>query len=605
MFIVLDNAESILDAPGADGAKIYTVVEELSRFSNIGLCITSRVTTIPSDCKRLDVPTLSMDASRRTFYRIYDNSEQPNAIDNILRQLDFHPLSVTLLATVAHRNNWNQSRLAREWEQQQTGVLKTEHNNNLAATIELSLASPTFRELGPTARELLGVIAFFPQGIDEGNFDWLFPTIPDRRKIVDRFCILSLTSRTNGFITMLAPIRDHLSPRDPRTSPLLCATKDCYSSRLRLLGDLEPDQPGFGESRWIRSEDVNVEHLLNIFASLETDSNDIWDTCADFITHLDWHKPRFTVLKPKMEALSDEHRSKPRCLLQLSELFSSLGNYVEEERLLIHALELERGQGNDSRVAHTLRHLVRANRMLGLYEEGIQRSREALEVYERLGDVEGPAKCWNYLGWLLFSNQQLDAAEEAASHALKIFLDRGRDYWVCDSHRLLGGIYQSKGETGKAIYHSEAALKIASPFDWHDQLFWIHYSLAGQFLRLNELDDAHHHIEQSKPHAVDDAYCLGRAIDQQARIWFRQDRLAKAKAEALRALETFEKLGATTDLERCQDLLRKIGPATKRLGDSDPSGECFGRDAASYAYQSSSLACGTPSCTSSGQASPS
>ena len=268
MFIVLDNAESILDTPGAEGGKIYTVVEELSRFSNIGLCITSRVTTIPSDCKRLDVPTLSMDASRRAFYRIYDNSEQPGVIDDILRQLDFHPLSVTLLATVAHRNNWNQSRLAREWERRQTGVLKTEHNNSLAATIELSLASPMFRELGPTARELLGVIAFFPQGIDEGNLDWLFPTIPDISDIIDRFRILSLTSQSNGFITMLAPIRDHLSPRDPRTSPLLCATKDRYSSRLRLLGDLEPDQPGFKESQWIRSEDVNVEHLAQLLRVL-------------------------------------------------------------------------------------------------------------------------------------------------------------------------------------------------------------------------------------------------------------------------------------------------------------------------------------------------
>ena len=589
IFIVLDNAESILNTPGADGAKIYMVVEELSRFSNIGLCITSRVTTIPSDCKRLDVPTLSMDASRRAFYRIYDNSEQPNVIDNILKQLDFHPLSVTLLATVAHRNNWNQSRLAREWGRRQTRVLKAEHNNSLAATIELSLSSPMFKELGPTARELLGVIAFYPQGIDEGNLDWLFPTTPDVRDIIDRFCTLSLTSQSNGFITMLAPIRDHLGPRDPTTSPLLCTTKDCYSSRLRLLGDLEPDQPGFGESGWIRSEDVNIEHLLNVFTSLNTVSDDIWDTCADFIRHLFWHKPRLTVLGPKLGGLPDDHRSKPQCLLQLSSLFDSLGNAAEEKRLLTQILELERGLGNDDRVAHALRQLIYANRMLGLYEEGIQRSREALEIYERLGDAEGQAKSWRYLGWVLLDNRQLDAAEDAASHALKLSLDQGREYWVCNSHRLLNEIYQSKGDRRKAIHHSEAALEIASPFDWHYQLFWIHYSLASLFYSGNEFDDSQSHIERAKAHTDNDTYNLGRAMILQAQVRYQRGRLEEAKAEVLCALETFEKHGATREQGQCRDLLREIELTP------DPRGECFGRDTAFYAYYPSSLACGTPS----------
>ena len=580
LFIVLDNAESILDIPGAEGGKIHAVVEELSRFSNIGLCITSRVTTIPADCRRLNVPTLSMDASRSAFYRIYDDREQPNVIDHMLKQLDFHPLSVILLATVAHRNNWNQSRLAMEWERRQTGVLKTGYNNSLAATIELSLASPMFKELGPTARELLGVIAFFPQGIDEDNLDWLFPTISDIRDIVDRFCILSLTTRSNGFITMLAPLRDHLGPRDPRTSPLLCTTKDHYSSRLRLLGDLEPDQPGFEESHWITSEDVNVEHLLNFFTFFDADSDNIWDTGADFITHLEWHKPRFTILGPKIEGLPDDHHSKPRCLFRLSSLFYSLGNFVEEKRLLTHTLELEKGRGDEDQVARTLTDLILANRMLGLYEEGRQRSREALEIYERLGDAEGQGKCWNFLGWLLRDDKRLGAAEEAASRALKIFLDRGREFWVCDSHRLLGGIYGFKGETEKAIHHSEAALEIASPFDWHFQLFWTHFSLAGQFYRMNEFDKAHAHIEQAKPHAVHDAYKLGRAMEQQACIWYSQGRLEEAEAGVLRALEAFGKLGATGNIGRCRDLLRMI---EKRSGDSDPSGECSGRGITSYA----------------------
>jgi len=563
IFIVLDNAESILDPQGTNAQEIYAVVEELSQFNNICLCITSRIATVPRYCKRPVIPTLSMEAACDIFYGIYDDNGRSDIISDLLQRLDFHALSITLLATTASHNMWDYDRLAREWDTRRTQVLRTDYNESLAATIELSLASPMFCELGPDARDLLGVIAFFPQGVDENNLDWLFPSISDRRNIFDKICILSLTYRRNGFITMLAPLRDYLGPKDPGSFPLLRATKKRYFSRLSV--DVMPGKPGFEETRWIKSEDVNVEYLLDIFTSIDANSDDAWDACANFVDHIAWHKPRLTVLGPKIEGLADDHPCKSQCLYRLAQLFTPIGNHAERKRLLTHALKLERERGNDRRVALMLGRLSDANRVLG-FRKGIKQVEEALEIFERLGDTVEQAWCLNSFAWLLYEDEQFDAAEEAASCAIDLLPEKGEQYLVCGSHHVLGNIYRSKGEREKAIYHFEAVLGIASSFDWHDHLFWVHYSLANLFFDEDGFDDTHAHVERAKLHAVDNAFFLGRAMDLQARFWYKQHRFEEAKSEVLRAAVAYEKAGAAMDLEYCRRFLQDI---QKELNSSD------------------------------------
>ena len=556
MLIVLDNAESILDPQGSSAQEIYAVVNELAQFSNICLCVTSRISTIPPYCETLEIPTLSMEAAHETFYRIYKHGERSDLINGILEQLDFHPLSVTLLATVAQYNKWDAKRLSREWGKQRTGVLHAQHSGSLAATIELSLASPMFRELGSDARELLGVIAFFPQGINEENTDWLFPTLSDGPNMFDKFCILSLTYRSNGSVTMLAPLRDYLCPRDPLSSPLLNTTKECYFSRLSTY--LNPDDPDFEESRWIISEDTNVEYLLDVFTSIDTNSEDIWDVCGKFLNHLDWHKPRLVMLGPKIEALLDDHPSKADCLDHLSRLFYSVGNWTDRGRLLTHALKLWREQEDDHQVACGLRDLSQANQQMGLYKEGIQQAHEAAEIFERLGNTADQAQCLIYLAYVLHEDKQFDAAEEAASRAIYLLPEKGEQFRVCGGHRALGDIYSSKGNTEKAIHHFELVLEIASSFNWHGELFWVHDSLARLFSKDGRFDDAHAHIERAKLHAVNNAYKLGNAMEREAKIWYSQCMFENAKLEASRAADVYEKLGAAQDMERCRMFLQQI-----------------------------------------------
>ena len=559
MVIVLDNAESILDPQGMDAQGVYGVVEELSQISNICLFVTSRISTVPPDCRTLDTPTLSMEAARDSFYRIYEHDERSDLVDDVLKQLDFHPLSIALLATVAHHNKWNVDRLTREWETRRIDVLHTHHNKSLAAAIELSLASPMFQDLGPDARDLLEVVAFFPRGVDENNLDWLFPTIPDRTNVFDKFSILSLRYQNNGFTTMLAPLRDYLHPKDPRSSPLLCATKDRYFSRLSLVS--VPHEPGFEETRWITSEDVNVEHLLDVFASVDTNSIRVWGACADFMRCLSKHKPRLVMLKPKIEGLPDHHPSKPRCLFELSRLSASVVNFGMSElrkRCVVRALELWRQRGDVFQVARTLRHLARANRRLGLHAEGILQAKAALRIYKRLNDKAGQAKSLECLALLFTDNNQLEAAEEAVSRAINLSSGRPRQPRLYQYHHILAHICHSRGDTEAAVRHSKAALRIASSLDSRDKQVSILRCLASLLLQEERFDDIQTHIEHLKSRSVNDPFNLGAAMVLQAYSWFGQGKFEEAKSEALRAISVYEGIGARDLLAKCKELLKDI-----------------------------------------------
>ena len=556
MLIVLDNTESILDPQGPSARKIYAVVEELTQLSNLCVCITSRISTVPAHCETIPIPTLSTEAALDTFHRIYKHGERSSQINDILEQLDCHPLSITLLATVAQYNRWNASRLTMEWERRRTRVLDVQHSGSLRTTIRLSLDSPMFRELGSHARKLLEAVAFFPQGVNEKNASWLFSTIPDTPNLLDTFCALSLTYRNEGYIMMLAPLRDHLCPKDIASFPLLKTAKENYFTRLS--GEVYPGMPDFEEARWITTEDINVEHLLDVLTTVEAKSESVWDACARFMAQLYWHKPRLITLGPKIKALPDNHPSKPQCLFDLSRLFDSVGNFVESKQLLGHSLKLWRERRDYFRVARTLENLSETNRGMRLYEEGIRQAKEASGIFERVGEVAEQATSLIALAWLLCDSNQIKAAEEAGSRAINLLPEEGKELHVCQAHRVLGQVYRSKGETKKAIHHWEMAMGIAFSLNMVDELFWLNFALTDLYSEQGELGDAQTCLGNAKSLAVNNAYNSTLVMGQQARLWDLQGRFEDAKSEALDALDAFEKLGAVNDVESTRQLLHQI-----------------------------------------------
>jgi len=158
----------------------------------------------------------------------------------------------------------------------------------------------------------------------------------------------------------------------------------------------------------------------------------------------------------------------------------------------------------------------------------------------------------------LYQSSQFKTAEETALRAFDLFPNQGEQYHVCVCHRLLGSVYRVNGKGEEATSHFEAALDIATQFDWHDQLFWNHYNLVQLSLDESRFDDAQSHIEHAKLHVIDNEYYLGRVTELQAMLWNGQERYREAKSEVLRAIEIYGKLGATRDLEDCRGLLQRI-----------------------------------------------
>ena len=325
-----------------------------------------------------------------------------------------------------------------------------------------------------------------------------------------------------------------------------------------------------------------MEHLLDVFTSIDPNAHDVWRACSHFMEHLYWHKPRQTVLGPKIEGLPDGHLFKAMCLLHLSRSFQSVGNFAEEKRLLTRALSLWKKTGDDFQTAQTLRFLCHVNQELGFHGEGIQQAEEALKMHKRLCDTIGQARCLTGLAQLLLGNGQLDAAENAALQSIDLLPKKGQEFRLCQSHRVLGEAYGRKGEKEKAIGHFETALRIASPPSWQYELSENHYKLAELFLAEDEFADANTHVEQAKSHTTGRIHDLSRAMELQARVWYRQCRLEDARCEALGALEIFEKLGAAQNVGTCRELLQEIERATESRavsGESTSCGELSGHGA--------------------------
>ncbi|KNZ77092.1 hypothetical protein J132_06989 [Termitomyces sp. J132] len=294
---------------------------------------------------RLRVPALEESAACEAFHAYYPSIETSILI-KLLSALDFHPLSINLLAQAAIQNEWSPQNLITAWDHQRATLLEAGDgkSQSLAVTIETSLNSPSFLKLGETVHHLLQIIAFLPQGISKTHLTAIFPGVSNIESCADAFCRQSLAYLNGDFITLLGPICLYMSSHYNQDTSLLRGIQSYYATHIR-------------ESHIVIAEYVNIEHvLIHWLRNTEGDTQAILNVLmtASWFSYILWHYVPLSVsLYPAISALNVHNthdirswrnffmqakkskillRNKSSCLFQLSYLMHFVGQMEEAKK---------------------------------------------------------------------------------------------------------------------------------------------------------------------------------------------------------------------------------------------------------------------------------
>ena len=215
LILLLDGVDLILDPLAPEAEDTFTTIEESSRYKHVCLLITSRTYPEISGFHRVEVPNFSESDARNAFYGLCNLGRSP-VVDNLIARLDFHPLSIELLAAAVRDNGWDELTLLKVWDEltfpkvwegDKNGVLNAQYQRSLKDVVGRSFRLPTIRKLGTTAREALEAIATLPCGVEECRLESTFPSITGVEVAVDVLCKFSLLHRRDGFVKIISLFR--------------------------------------------------------------------------------------------------------------------------------------------------------------------------------------------------------------------------------------------------------------------------------------------------------------------------------------------------------------------------------------------------------------
>ncbi|KAG1724364.1 hypothetical protein EDB19DRAFT_315739 [Suillus lakei] len=384
--VVLDNAETFEEASGSSAlGEIPPAIAEIADIPGVILILTSRSRRNAPNVRWItkDIPPLDLNSAQAAFFQIYHHANRSDAgedIRDLLKELEFHPLSINLLSNAAQQNSWPPATLLKRWNNRHSKVLDPGKGKlqSLSDAMQLSLSSPSMQDLGEDGCRVLAIIAFLPQGLNDALASDLLPSLPQVEIICDVLCRQSLVYRQDSFIKLLAPIRHYV--RDSLQAPDSACLREIRAFYYRIVECCFEEHDYYADI--ITSDHLNIEHVVafNLAHVLDV-TEETYDICWQFLWCLHRHLPRPTILTPfifKIVENSSMRTPKARCLQHLGALYTTLTQLTEGMKAFKTAEALYLAVGDHENVAHCVVQCADIYRCQGRFIQ----SQQVLEAFQ-------------------------------------------------------------------------------------------------------------------------------------------------------------------------------------------------------------------------------
>lgn len=455
--LYLDNFEDVWHAAQED--ERLKVLEFLVQLCQMGLpvLLSSQVAPtsydVPQDVLPLESLNRKDGKDRELFQDIYEEKKghlplEGQAFEDLLQQLDGHPLSILLTATLAaHAPSWEN--VLERWTHAQQKTSNPRHTSlDTALQAVWDALSPS-----PQAIHLWGLIALYYGPLEYPQLMELAENEQERQQweaSIDQLCDACLVNwdDTRATLVMLQPVKEGfflLAEADEVVSCIL-QWYDHYGSILESAND-------FHHSNYQLAHTYVVEHLPQLFHLLERMQASKWQqqlsSATEFLTEKMSNYFQFSILHGldilnKLLPLAQQHENHSLVALIsaiLANLLSRIGQFSQAQDLYLQAESLFRLVQDNLGLANTLLNRADLFCHTGQFSQAQDMYNQAETLYHQVHGNQGLANTLLSRADLLSLTGQLPQAQDMYAQAETLYRQ------VCDNLGLANTL------KGRALLH--------------------------------------------------------------------------------------------------------------------------------------------------------